>query len=126
MLTSLLYRTTASTCAISPNGYYQPPTPRGPFVSGLPPQNGFTYIKKPATLTCEELAQAHQLCVARINQYRAGNLVFSNGAVDPTLGNPPALQYASGMDKCHSGKYIYYDDYASRGGTHMELRTCSI
>jgi hypothetical protein len=57
-------------------------------------------------ISCDQLTEIHQLCVDRINMYRAGTLVFSTGKSDPALGSPSPLTHTPEMDQCHSGKHF--------------------
>jgi hypothetical protein len=96
----------AQQCPQSPTGYT---SPGGAFNDGVPPAAGpYTYIQKPPSLSCDELETAERLCVARINDYRAGRIIFSNGQADPTLGNPADVQHASSVDKCNARKRKNY------------------
>ena len=74
------------------------------YTVGTPPPKSFRYTKRPAGLSCSDLTVAHEMCVARINEYRSGARKFTNQLADPTLGTTAPLKWASGMDKCHSGK----------------------
>jgi len=117
----------AENCPLSPDGYYKPPTPNGPYVSGLPADSGsLSYTALPPGLSCADLANVHKLCVSRINEYRAGTRRFSNGLADSALGSPQPLKYASGMDKCHSE--ITLGDFALMGscsaGAHQNAWNC--
>jgi hypothetical protein len=105
-----LGQTMASTCPnLFPRGYSSPPVCKGcafNFTLGIPPPtNLYTFGLKPPTLTNCEVNEFNLLCVERINMYRNGTLVYSNGMNDPTLGTPPPLQYIQAMDQCHSGTH---------------------
>jgi hypothetical protein len=90
-----------------PMGYYRPCSgcSTATYTSGIPPATPmYKFALKPPALTKCEVDEIQRLCVDRINMYRAGELVFSDGTQDPALGNPTPLAYIRDMDKCHSGK----------------------
>jgi hypothetical protein len=98
----IFYFINASTCPnISPLGWYDPILGRQ---LGTPTNNGgFSFsLNKPSFLTCKEMSNLHYYCVQRINMYRAGTLIFSNGEIDPTLGNPPPLLQALDENQCEN------------------------
>jgi hypothetical protein len=99
----------AETCQIAwPMGYYTPAPCRtcsATFNVGIPPPTPlYTFTLQPPTLTACEVNEIERLCVDRINMYRSGKLVFSDGTKDTGLGTPVPLQYIKPMDQCHSGK----------------------
>jgi hypothetical protein len=92
-----------------PLGYYTPCPGTGcvNYTFGIPPPTPlYTYTLTPPTLTACEFNEIERLCVERINMYRNGSLVFSDGTSDPNLGTPAPLTYIQPMDKCHSGKLL--------------------
>ena len=117
----------AATCPeIAPQGYYT--QPGNVFNPGAPPSNiMYSFALQPSFLTQCELQQLHTMCVERINQYRAGQLVFSNGQADPTLGNPPPLQATPALDKCSSesalGDFYLMNPYCN-SGAHVNALAC--
>jgi hypothetical protein len=99
-----------STCTNAfPKGFYTPCYGTGcvNFTAGIPPPTpSYIYTLTPPTLTPCEFNEIERLCVERINMYRNGTLIFSNGSRDPQLGTPVPLQYIPQMDQCHSGKLL--------------------
>eukprot|EP00729_Bicosta_minor_P024240 gene24240-10348_t len=67
--------------------------------------DGATYVDRPDTITECELAQLHRDCVERINLYREGTLIFSNGEQSASVvaGRTP-LTELSAANQCSSSQ----------------------
>jgi hypothetical protein len=75
----------AAPCPGSPQGYYSP----NPYTyhAGVPAANDlYNFVLQPDFLTCAEIDAINTHCIAQINRYRSGELVFSNGESDEFLG----------------------------------------
>lgn len=71
---------------------------------GLPaPVSTTTFVSRPPTISVCELEQLHRDCVDRINAYRSGALLFSDGTQDPDVlaGLDPLVQ-VTGNNRCSS------------------------
>ena len=87
------------------------------YQSGLP---STTFVHRPTsngaqTLDYCELEDLHEYCVARINQYRAGELKFSDGTSDSNvLSGLVPFNQASGAQRCSSESAL--GDLVAQGG----------
>lgn len=76
--------------------------------------NGKTFITRPPTLSECELEQLHRDCVERINEYRTGQLKFSDGTSDPKVDASvqgsgttiPVLDEMTGTNECSSSQAL--------------------
>jgi hypothetical protein len=120
----------ASSCPVSPDSYYSPPTPGGPRTSGMPPPTSqLTFVSLPTpTITCAQLEQLQGMCVQRINDYRSGLLTFSTGIPNPDITGLGMLSHTNGTDKCMSESAL--GDFAMMTslcvqGVHQNWLSCT-
>jgi hypothetical protein len=110
----------------TPNGYFN----AGTFISSMPtPTSEATFIPIPSALTICELAQLHQDCIDRINEYRAGTRKFSSGR--QSIGVPvEPLIYTSGQRTICANEQTLGDLHISAlnkfgcSGAHTEAWSC--
>lgn len=87
----------------TPSTYF--PSGTGTNQASVPVTSGTDIIGRPTqTLSVCELELLHKECVARINEYRAGTISFSDGGNDPlaTSGQLSALNAWSARHECSS------------------------
>lgn len=115
----------ASTCSAHPQGYYS----SNAYVAGVPPPStgGYQYTLQPDFLTCAEMASLNEYCVTRINQYRTGQVAFSNGSFDANFrGAAPVLEAVSNA-KCQAeitlGDFVTGNGWC--GGARSNAWACS-
>jgi len=103
-------------------GYF--PSRHADLIESIP--SGF--VDRPATLSVCELEMLHQECVDRINMYRSGELLFSDGGVDADIAanQPSPLLENTGGNQCSSHQALGdLNTQQQQGGCgHITSGTC--